>query len=235
MASSREQGDAYNRGDDPNEMGGNLLAADLGTNVIPIDLVTGMDFVCVLTTAGTIKCWGRNCNGQGGFGDVETYGDDPGEMGDNLPFVDLGFERYATSISAGDAHVCALLDDGAVKCWGKGYYGQTGLEGWQSMGQVPGQMGDALPELDLGTSTSSASASSAGRMLNAAGAGLRGLQSAAATAVTVDSISAGGQRSCAIVDGGSVKVRKQRCGLAWWRSRRLLPNVLFEGCSVFGG
>lgn len=49
------QGDPYNRGDDPNEMGGNLGAADLGTNVTPIDLVTGMDYVCALTSAGRVK------------------------------------------------------------------------------------------------------------------------------------------------------------------------------------
>lgn len=139
--------------------------------------------------------WGRNCNGQGGFGDIETYGDDPDEMGDNLPFVDLGTGRTAVSLTAGDAHTCALLDNGAVKCWGKGYFGQTGLERWHSMGQAAGQMGDDLPALDLGTSSAPASSRRA----------LRGLQAAAATPVAVESISAGGQRSCAIVDGGSVK------------------------------
>lgn len=142
--------------------------------------------------------WGRNCNGQGGFGDIETYGDDPNEMGDALPYVDLGTGRSAVSISAGVAHVCAVLDDGSVKCWGKGYFGQTGLEQWNSVGQAPGQMGDSLPALDLGTGTGTASS---GRRK------LRGLQAGAAatTPVSVDSVSAGGQRSCAIVDGGSVK------------------------------
>lgn len=96
-------------------MGGNLGAANLGTGVVPVDLVSGMDFVCALTTAGGVKCWGRNANGQVGLGDIETYGDDPDEMGDNLPFVDLGTGRMVTSITAGTAHACALLDDGSVK------------------------------------------------------------------------------------------------------------------------
>ncbi|CAM9677726.1 unnamed protein product [Ectocarpus sp. 4 AP-2014] len=194
-------GDAYNRGDDALEMGGYLDSVDLGTNVAAVDLTSGMDFVCALTDTGRVKCWGRNCNGQGGFGDVETYGDDPDEMGDNLPYVDLGTNRTAISVAAGDAHVCALLDEGSVKCWGKGYYGQTGLETWRSMGQIPGQMGDSLPVVDLGSSA--ATSSSARRSLGEA-RGLRGLQ-AATTAVSVDSLSAGGQMSCAIVDGGSVK------------------------------
>lgn len=218
---ANQQGDAYNRGDEANEMGGNLPAANLGTNVVPIDLVTGMDFVCALTTAGAVKCWGRNCNGQGGFGDIETYGDDPDEMGDNLPFVDLGSERSATAITAGDAHVCALLDDGSVKCWGKGYYGQTGLEEWNSMGQVPGQMGDALPALDLGTSATSNTTTAARKL---GGRGLRRLQAAeTSTAVSVDNLSAGGQRSCAIVDGGSVKVR----GVIQWGLRCAVAALFF--------
>lgn len=36
-------------------MGGFLGAADLGTNVTPVDLVTGMDYVCALTSAGAVK------------------------------------------------------------------------------------------------------------------------------------------------------------------------------------
>lgn len=87
-----------------------------------------------------------------------------------------------------------------LQCWGKGYYGQTGLEQWQSMGQTDGQMGDSLPTVDLGTSSARRKLGSRG------GAGLRGLQAAATTAISVEALSAGGQRSCAILDGGSVKV-----------------------------
>ena len=63
----------------------------------------------------SFQCWGRNPNGQCGLGDVETYGNDPNDMGDNLPFVDLGTGRTAVKLAAGDAHVCALLDDASVK------------------------------------------------------------------------------------------------------------------------
>lgn len=39
----------------------------------------------------------------------------PGEMGDDLPTVDLGTDRYAVAITCGRWHTCALLDNGDVK------------------------------------------------------------------------------------------------------------------------
>ncbi len=64
-----------------------------------------------------------NYNGQLGRGaDTEgrgNQGDEPGEMGDALPSVDLGPGVYATDITAGEQHTCALLQPGGrVKCWG---------------------------------------------------------------------------------------------------------------------
>jgi hypothetical protein len=37
-----------------------------------------------------VKCWGRNEKGTLGLGDPNGRGYAPGEMGDMLPFVDLG-------------------------------------------------------------------------------------------------------------------------------------------------
>lgn len=49
------QGDTYNRGDDANEMGENLLPIDLGSGVVPVAIVMGMDFVCALVSTGDVK------------------------------------------------------------------------------------------------------------------------------------------------------------------------------------
>ena len=45
---------------------------------------------CVLFDNGSVKCWGHNHRGVLGLGDTDHRGDDTGEMGDNLPYVDLG-------------------------------------------------------------------------------------------------------------------------------------------------
>jgi alpha-tubulin suppressor-like RCC1 family protein len=82
-------GDTGTRGDGPLEMGDYLPAVDLGTAVMP-SAITGYEGrTCVIVNAGRMKCWGRNDYGQLGLGDTLNRGDDPGEMGDNLPFVGL--------------------------------------------------------------------------------------------------------------------------------------------------
>ena len=57
---------------------------------------------------------------------MNRRGDSSGEMGDNLPSLDLGSGRTAASITAGAKHTCVILDNASIKCWGYGYYGQLG-------------------------------------------------------------------------------------------------------------
>ncbi|MCE9669977.1 Ig-like domain-containing protein [Myxococcus stipitatus] len=139
------------RGDDPGEMGDALPFVQLGTGQKATALGLGDRFTCALLASGAIKCWGINNSGQLGLGDTAHRGDGPGEMGDTLPPVALGTGRTAKALAVGGSHACALLDDGAVKCWGYNVYGQLGLGDRQTHGDGPGEMGDALPAVDLGT------------------------------------------------------------------------------------
>jgi len=75
-------------------------------------------------------------------------GDETGDMGDNLPSIDLGTGRTATAIAAGYYHSCAALDNGAVKCWGDNAYGQLGIGTTDDMGNNTGEMA-ALTGIDL--------------------------------------------------------------------------------------
>jgi alpha-tubulin suppressor-like RCC1 family protein len=79
------------------------------------------------------------------------WGDQPGEMGNNLRIVDLGSGRTALAVSAGETHTCALLDNHKVKCWGGNDMGQLGLDSTVGRGQSPADMGDNLPPVNLGT------------------------------------------------------------------------------------
>jgi hypothetical protein len=85
-------GDAEHRGDELGEMGDALPAVPLGDGRRAIRVTVGVDsHTCALLDDHSMKCWGRNHIGQLGLGDTENRGDEPGEMGDNLPAVELGF------------------------------------------------------------------------------------------------------------------------------------------------
>ena len=84
---------------------------------------------CHALSGGQVKCWGANTGGKLGTGNTASYGDSAGEMGANLPAVDLGTGRTAVAISLGQDHTCALLDNGSVKCWGDNSQGQLGRLG----------------------------------------------------------------------------------------------------------
>jgi alpha-tubulin suppressor-like RCC1 family protein len=87
-------GDTADRGDQPGEMGDALAAVSLGTAHTALAVATGNYHTCALLDDGLVKCWGHNNYeytgaGQLGLGDTATRGDQPGELGDNLPVVDL--------------------------------------------------------------------------------------------------------------------------------------------------
>lgn len=150
-------GDVVNRGDGPGEMGDNLPAVALGTGRTAQQVSTGYGHACALLDTNQIKCWGVNTFGSLGIGSVTHRGDEPSEMGDNLPIVALGSGRSAKAVSAGSHHTCALLDNAQVKCWGRNSEGQLGLGDVNHRGDAAGEMGDSLPTLPLGIGRSARS------------------------------------------------------------------------------
>lgn len=115
-------------------------------------ITAGGRFSCGIVPGGLVKCWGSNGAGQLGQEDVANRGDAAIEMGAALAPVDLGAGRSATALSAGRNHVCAVLDDGSVKCWGNGDWDKLGIGSgfWDNRGDEAGEMGDGLPAVDLG-------------------------------------------------------------------------------------
>lgn len=125
------------------DVGANNTPADVGDVALPgkaVQLAIGNAHVCALIEGGTVRCWGFGEEGRLGYKLEGNIGDD------ETPFtgkdVDLGGK--ATAIVAGDAHTCALLDAGSVRCWGIGRNGRLGYGGDESIGETrsPAQAGD---------------------------------------------------------------------------------------------
>jgi hypothetical protein len=125
-----------------------LRPVDLGTGKTAVALAARGRETCALLNDGSLKCWGENLYGQLGLGDTTNRGDEPNQMGDDLPAVDLGTGKTPTALGVGADFACALLSDHSVKCWGHNN-GQLGLGDTTNRGDGPGQMGDALPTVKL--------------------------------------------------------------------------------------
>src|SRR5204863_195737 len=98
-------------------------------------IAAGASHTCALLGDGSVRCWGRNQAGQLGHGDTSNVGDGAGDPSVAIaPPVDLGAGRRAKAIAAGGGHTCALLDDGSVRCWGRGDSGQLGYGSMNGVG-----------------------------------------------------------------------------------------------------
>jgi hypothetical protein len=139
-------GDTVHRGVTLDQMGDALPVVQLGEPAKAV--AAGAQHTCAILKSGNVKCWGYNDAGQLGQGRTDNLGDAANELA-SLPAIDLGTGRTAVAIDVG-THSCALLDNGAVKCWGSNLNGELGQGDTAARGAAPGTMGDALHEIDLG-------------------------------------------------------------------------------------
>lgn len=144
-------GSASDHGQQANTMGASLPFVNLGTSRTATAIATGSRHACALLDNGTVKCWGDNSTGRLGLGNKTSRGSTEASMGDALPAVRLGSGRLAIGLAAGSLHTCALLDTGAVKCWGDNSAGELGLGDTFVRGDSYGDMGMYLATVDLGS------------------------------------------------------------------------------------
>lgn len=110
-----------------------VVAPVAGKTAISID--TGFQHACVVAN-NAIYCWGRNTNGQLGTGFSSGTTPKPSTNAPVAPAdspMTLGGNDFATSVSAGADHSCAIIGSKAY-CWGSNSDGQLGnnLAGSQS-------------------------------------------------------------------------------------------------------
>jgi alpha-tubulin suppressor-like RCC1 family protein len=89
--------------------------SNLGSGVAAIS--AGSAYTCALTSAGGVKCWGRNNQGQLGDG-TTTDRDEPADV--------PGLTSGVAAVAAGTSHTCAITTAGGLKCWGLNSQGQLG-------------------------------------------------------------------------------------------------------------
>ena len=80
-------------------------------------LVVGGRHDCIVTTEGAAKCMGWGSDGQLGTGNDRASAE---------PQPVAGLDHGVATISAGEAHSCAVLEGGKLVCWGSAKTGRLG-------------------------------------------------------------------------------------------------------------
>jgi alpha-tubulin suppressor-like RCC1 family protein len=83
-----------------------------------IELGLGGASACGRRGDGSVTCWGTNDSGELGFAS-------DGQVHPPTP-ITLPTGRRAVHLAVGEQHVCVILDDGTVACWGQNDAGQCG-------------------------------------------------------------------------------------------------------------
>lgn len=135
--------DTTDRGNSVGSMAA-LAAINLGQTAK--EITAGGQFTCAVLADDSLKCWGRNHVGQLGYEDTNHRGDTVGSI-EALTAVQLG--ASVSHVSAHNYHVCAVLTNHNVKCWGANSNGQLGYNDTADRGGSINDMSN-LASINLG-------------------------------------------------------------------------------------
>ncbi len=169
----------------------------------------GEEHTCALTSAGGVKCWGYNHDGQLGDGTTTNK---------TTPVEVSGLSSGVKAISAGGDYTCALTTAGKVKCWGYSRDGQLG-DGSETSSTTPVEVsGLTASAISAGGSHACALTSAGGvdcwgdNYFGELGDGTEGEETNSTTPVEVSglrsgvaAIGAGGEHTCALSSAGGLK------------------------------
>ncbi len=94
-----------------------------------VQVACSHDATCARLLDGTIQCWGFDYWGQLGDGGLAPGTGCTGITGTLAPGAPVSGINTAVRVAMMHNHVCALLDNGSVRCWGTNTYGQLGSGG----------------------------------------------------------------------------------------------------------
>jgi len=101
------------------------IYVNVAANETPVEVTVGQVTACALMESGNIYCWGSGYYGK--MGDGEPWNDDYVNTEMRQVLLPEGQGGQTVSISGG--HICTILDNGDVYCWGRGNQGQLGYGG----------------------------------------------------------------------------------------------------------
>jgi len=137
-------------GDSPSEMGDNLVETMIGSGRDVMDVRGGNFHNCVLLDNWDMKCFGSNGWGEGGYGSQSSRGDEPFEMGNYLPAINVGSGKNVINMQLGYRFTCVILNDDSLKCFGQNDLGQLGYGDTEDRGDDSNEMSDYLSPVNLG-------------------------------------------------------------------------------------
>ncbi|GAB4561388.1 MAG: hypothetical protein Tsb0020_08840 [Haliangiales bacterium] len=107
-----------------------------------VNISAGSSHSCAVLTTGAVRCWGRNEEGELGYGHRAPIGDDEGVL------VDVPLRGAVAQVAAGARHTCAVLSGGGLRCWGENRDGRLGLGHTDTIGDD--EPVDDLEDVKLG-------------------------------------------------------------------------------------
>lgn len=209
-------GNTQNIGDD--EAPASAGDISLGSKAIQVAASNGS--TCALLEDGKVRCWGSGIYGRTGQGNTNDIGDD--ELPSSVPEVNVGGKVAQIFSGPRSGFNCAVLETGALRCWGYGAGGALGYGNSDNIGDTeePASAGDVTiggAVKHVATGSGSTCILLTGGTVRCLGYNLRGQLGAGNTTNVltpssdvdvggeVTSLAMGEEHACAILKGGSVR------------------------------
>ena len=113
-----------------------IAAGDIPLGGTATSIAAAWDTTCALLSGGSVRCWGNGVNGQLGHDDKLSLSDGTGRT--IVAAGDIPIGGWAVAVAVGQTFACAVLADGAVRCWGDGTSGVLGHDSTASIGDGTG-------------------------------------------------------------------------------------------------
>src|SRR5580704_4451412 len=109
----------------------------LPANTHFVAIASGTNTICAIDQATNVWCWGADTQGIAGQAPVQG-------VFNKVAIPMITNVTDAIAIAVGDEHACAMLDSGAIECWGDNQHGELGDGVSDHM--VDGCIGDCSPQ-----------------------------------------------------------------------------------------